>query len=156
MPLIASLGLENKVVRTGGLTPPSRVLMGTRTDAGQGEPDRLAETSVHRRGICLRGHASVTPKDFHWRSWKGMAAGLPVAATRISGNIDVVTDGVNGLLVEPADESALAEAILRMLSDDLLRQRMAGAARRTASRYGWVSVAQRYVEVYEAAIAQAQ
>ena len=87
---------------------------------------------------------------------EAMAAGLPIAATRISGNTDVVTDGVNGLLTEPADETALAHAILRMLSDDLLRQRMSSAARETASRYGWVNVAQRYVKVYEDAIAQAR
>jgi glycosyltransferase involved in cell wall biosynthesis len=153
LPSIARLGLENKVVLTGGLTPPQYVLLGVGNVGGEGELDRLAAI-LCTSSVYVSAGVQRNSEGLSLAVLEAMAAGLPIAATRISGNTDVVTDGVNGLLVEPADESALSGALLRMLADDVLRSRMSDAARDTASRYGWISVAQRYVEVYKGAIAQ--
>ena len=43
---------------------------------------------------------------------KAMGAGLPVVATRVSGSLEAIVDGVNGRLVPPGDPAALARAIL--------------------------------------------
>jgi glycosyltransferase involved in cell wall biosynthesis len=60
-----------------------------------------------------------------------MACARPIVATRAGGIPEIVEDGVNGLLVEPRDHHAMAAAIVRMLKDADLRQRMgeAGFAR---------------------------
>ena len=62
------------------------------------------------------------------------AFGKPVVATNISGLSEYVEDGVTGLLIPPADEEQLAGAIVRLLSDDTLRQRMGENAKRWADQ----------------------
>ena len=52
------------------------------------------------------------------------AKGLVVVATRVIGNRDVVRHGETGLLVPPDDEMALADAIIALLHDDILRRSM--------------------------------
>ena len=60
-----------------------------------------------------------------------MAAGLPIVATRVGGTSEAVQDGVNGLLVPPADPDSLANAICRLLADPALAVRLGNAARRS-------------------------
>jgi glycosyltransferase involved in cell wall biosynthesis len=62
---------------------------------------------------------------------EAMAMQLPVAATLHSGIPEVVVDGVNGLLVPPADEVALAEALARLIGDGGLRRRLGLNGRKT-------------------------
>lgn len=59
---------------------------------------------------------------------EAMAHGLPLVATRVGGNPELVQDGVTGLLVPSNDPHQLADAILRMLQDDLFRGRASMAA----------------------------
>jgi len=60
-----------------------------------------------------------------------MAASRPIVATTAGGIPEIVEDGVNGLLVPPRDQHALADAVVRALEDADLRRRMgeAGFAR---------------------------
>lgn len=60
---------------------------------------------------------------------EAMATGLPIVATRISGNEDVVTDGDNGMLVPPGNAAALAEALLQMVEQPALARRMGARSR---------------------------
>lgn len=53
-----------------------------------------------------------------------MAAGLPVVASQVGGNPELVRDGETGLLVPPQDAGALAAALLRLLRDDPLASRL--------------------------------
>jgi glycosyltransferase involved in cell wall biosynthesis len=55
-----------------------------------------------------------------------------VVASRVGGLADLVDDGVNGLLVEPGNAVALADALQRVLEDDNLRFRLMAGARETA------------------------
>jgi glycosyltransferase involved in cell wall biosynthesis len=61
---------------------------------------------------------------------ESMAAGLPVVATDVGGNPEVVIDGETGLLVPAKNPSALAEAICRVLLTPGLRQSFGQAGRR--------------------------
>jgi glycosyltransferase involved in cell wall biosynthesis len=63
---------------------------------------------------------------------EGMALGKPVIASGATGNLDVVTDNVNGRLVAPLAPEAWAGAIEELLGDPLLAGRLAQAGRHTA------------------------
>lgn len=84
---------------------------------------------------------------------EGMSAGLPVIGTRLQK--EAIDDGVQGYLLDDADGedalvAAMRERIVRLLSDDALRQRMSRAARRRAvEEFSWRRVAQRLVGLYE-------
>ena len=60
---------------------------------------------------------------------EAMASGVPVISTRLAAIPEIVDDGVNGLLVDPEDPSALATAIARLVDSTELRTRFAAAAR---------------------------
>jgi glycosyltransferase involved in cell wall biosynthesis len=64
---------------------------------------------------------------------EAMVRGLPVVSTTLPGVSEAVTDGESGLLVEPDDEHALADALQRALQDDELRARLGATARETAA-----------------------
>lgn len=66
---------------------------------------------------------------------EAMAVGKPVVATDVRGNRDLAEDGVTGLLVEVGDVPGLAHALIRLLRDSLLRQRMGEAARAKVQDY---------------------
>jgi glycosyltransferase involved in cell wall biosynthesis len=61
---------------------------------------------------------------------ESMAAGVPVVASSVSGNPELVEDGENGLLVPPGDPPALAAAIDRILREPELARRLGRAGRR--------------------------
>jgi glycosyltransferase involved in cell wall biosynthesis len=64
---------------------------------------------------------------------EAMAAGVPVAATAVSGIPEVVVDGETGRLVAPGDASALAEVLVSLLDDTKESTRLATSARRHAA-----------------------
>lgn len=68
---------------------------------------------------------------------EAMAAGVPVVATAVGGVVELVEDGVTGLLVPPADPPALAAAIATMVEDPARRAAMGLAARERAEAYSW-------------------
>lgn len=85
---------------------------------------------------------------------EAMAAGRPVIASRVAGIPDVLTDGVNGVLVAPGDADALAEAIRRLAADPARRRRLGEAARAdAASRLSWDRALDAFEESYAAAAA---
>lgn len=65
---------------------------------------------------------------------EAMARGLPVVATRVGGNPEVVDDGATGLLVPPRDPPALAAALLAVWRDHDLARRLGRAGRDRAAR----------------------
>lgn len=79
--------------------------------------------------LDLLVHASTTGEPFGQVVIEGMAAGKAVVATRGGGVPEIVVDGETGLLVPMSDAPAMAAAILRLLSDAALRERMGRAGR---------------------------
>jgi glycosyltransferase involved in cell wall biosynthesis len=82
---------------------------------------------------------------------EAMAAGTPVAASRSGGIVETMKDGETGFLVEKNDSQALAEAILRLLEDDALRESMGRAARKRAlEHFHWDSILNAMCDRYQA------
>ena len=79
---------------------------------------------------------------------EAMAAGKPVVASDIEGYSSVVTHGQEGLLVEPKQEAALAQAIDVLLRDPALRARLAANGQRKAEQYRWERVAGQVMDYY--------
>jgi phosphatidylinositol alpha-mannosyltransferase len=83
---------------------------------------------------------------------EGMAAGLPVVASRIPGYVEVLPETC-GRLVPPGDPGGLATALSELLADEDLRRRLGEAGRREAARFAWPRVAEQVLAVYERAVA---
>lgn len=80
---------------------------------------------------------------------EAMAAGCPVVAARSGGIPDIVTDGVNGYLFEPEEESSALVATQRLLGDRLLRESLRQNARREAERWSWAAATRQLQNYYQ-------
>ncbi|MEW6033974.1 MAG: glycosyltransferase family 4 protein [Chloroflexota bacterium] len=79
---------------------------------------------------------------------EAMASGKPIVATNIPGYASVMGDNMEGILVPPGDEGAVARALLRLLCDPDLRQRMGERGRVKAQDYSWELVARKVLDLY--------
>ncbi|HEU5063908.1 MAG TPA: glycosyltransferase [Solirubrobacterales bacterium] len=95
---------------------------------------------------------SLSGESFGMVLTEAFAAGTPVIASAIAGYSDVVSDGVDGLLVPPGDPQRLAEELQRAHYEPERLRAMGEAARRSAQRYAWPRVADQVTNVYERAI----
>ena len=82
---------------------------------------------------------------------EGFAAADSRRGLEIAGYSEVVRDGVDGVLVPPADPQRLAEELQRLHLEPARRAAMGVAARESAQRYAWRHVADEVAEVYESA-----
>ena len=73
------------------------------------------------------------------------SVGLPIVATAVGGVPEVVTDGVDGLVVPPGDPQALAEALSRVIVDPDLRTRLGNGAKERSTMFD-VARASRTIE----------
>jgi phosphatidylinositol alpha-mannosyltransferase len=96
---------------------------------------------------------SLSGESFGMVLTEAFAAGTPVIASNIAGYNDVVRDGVDGVLVPPADPQRLAEELQRAHHEPKRLREMGEAARRSAQRYAWPRIADQVNHVYERAIA---
>ncbi len=100
------------------------VFTGFRSDV----PELLSEAAVSVLPSLSEGLSNTLLES--------MAAGVPVVATRVGGNPEVIEDGVSGLLVPPRDSAALAAAIGRVLEDkDLAASFAQAGVRRVAELF---------------------
>lgn len=102
----SGLGLAGKILWTGYQSNPSS----------------------HYATMHVLVHPSSSNEGMPLVVLEAMQQAIPVIASRIGGIPEVVRDGVNGLLIPPGDESALSEALERLVSDPALRLRLGGAA----------------------------
>jgi glycosyltransferase involved in cell wall biosynthesis len=80
-----------------------------------------------------------------------MALGVPVVASDISGNREIVKTDVTGLLVPPGEPPRLAEAILTMLNYPSRARSMAENAKRLVQQFTIQNAAARYAQIYRQA-----
>ncbi len=76
--------------------------------------------------------------------------GTPIVATHVGGIPEIVEDGIDGVLVPPADTKALADAIVSLLGDSERRCRLANAGReRARERFSFEKMMRAYEQLYE-------
>lgn len=84
---------------------------------------------------------------------EAMASELPVIATRIAGNEELVLEGETGLLVPVDDPAALRESLRQLMPADERRKAMAFAGRRRVeTSFGWLRVAEEYESILAKAV----
>jgi len=127
--MVAELGLDNRVH-----------LLGTRSDV----PALLRALNLFVLPSISEG-LSLTLIE-------AMAAGLPIVATRVGGNPEVIADGDTGLLVSAADPVGLADALMRVAGNPSLAAALGQQARARALRHFDIdTMAQRYLGVMNGA-----
>jgi len=81
---------------------------------------------------------------------EAMASGLPVIATAVGGNVELVAEGKNGHLVPAADATALAKAIVLLANQPTLAKSLGQQGRRQIEeRYSMTAMVQSYQQVYD-------
>jgi glycosyltransferase involved in cell wall biosynthesis len=151
-------GLEPKLVkgpdllvaaleRVRGAVPELHVLLtGPARGYVRRELERLGTPFVHTvaadRGELARAYHALDAYVVPSRQEGGpkgvleaMATGVPLVTTRVGQAQEIVEDGLNGLLVEVEDAEALADALVRIHADTLLRGSFAIEGRATAERF---------------------
>lgn len=110
----------------------ARGLAGHITFAGNVNQDRIRHYYREAAAFVLASFAEGIPVVL----MEAMAMGIPCVATMITGIPELIRDGIDGLLVMPSDDQALAQAIARLLDDSDLRRRLGAAGRlRVAAKY---------------------
>lgn len=81
---------------------------------------------------------------------EAMACGRPLVGTNVGGIPYLIDDGKTGLLVEPKNPSGLADALVRILTDDVVRSEMGTSARKRAvEQFSWARVAGTVLGIYK-------
>ena len=97
-----------------------------------------------------RVRTDLRPHGFSVSRFRFMACGLPVVATQVGGNGELVREGETGFLVPRADSQALAAALLNYVENAALRAAHGTAARtRVEGAFSIDRMIGRYLEVYD-------
>ena len=129
------VALETRAAAAG--VTDRMVFLGDRSDV----PALLAGFELFVMSSISEGYSIALLEAF--------ASGVPIVATNVGGNPEIVTEGVNGRLVPPGDPQALADAVIDVLADPSRRLAMAGAGRDWLLKYGtFEAMAARYEHLY--------
>ena len=143
------------------------------TIAGEGPERADLESRVARAGLqewislpgwtdavaqfLSSGDIFVLPsfqEDFPLAVLDAMASGMPIVASAIDGPKDFLIDGKTALLVPPNDSRAMANALTRLIKDDVLRESLGRAARVEAEhRYSFEAIGRRLAAALENVLA---
>ena len=121
--------------------------------------DELSRAPRGRPAIIEALDVSVICSDFESTSLfalEAMTYGAALVCTDVGGLRELLTDGVNGLLVPPRAPAELAGAILRVADDADQRERLGAAATARASEFSAETLVDRYDELYRSLLAKAR
>ena len=139
---------------------------------GQGELEPAIRQQIDRQGLS----SAVALLGFHANPWKfiaragvfaltsryegfgnvlieAMACGVPVVATASPGTRDIITSGVDGVLVDAHTPPAVADALIRVLSDAAYLDRLRSGAAMSAEKFGLPAAIARYDAVLREVVA---
>jgi len=136
--LSTQFGDARFVIVGDGIDPPYRESLERRAGA-LGLAGRVIFTGfrLDMESVLAELDVSVLPSLSEGLSnvlLESMAAGIPVVATRVGGNPEVVQDGATGFLVPPRDSGALVDAVARLLDNRALAAAFGEAGRKRAER----------------------
>jgi phosphatidylinositol alpha-mannosyltransferase len=121
-------------------------------------PDAERDALVGAAGVVVAPHRGG--ESFGLVVAEAMAWGRPVVASDLPPFADLLAAGpagdAAGLLVPPGHPGALADALVRVLTDPGLGARMGAAGRVCAARFAWPAIVPRYVVVYRRAVTTAR
>lgn len=120
--LAAQLGLDHRVR-----------FFGHRTDV----PELIAACDIV-------AHTSIAPEPFGKVIVEGMASGRPVIATAAGGVVEIIRDGIDGLLVPPGNVEALTASLRRLIADPQLRTKLAERGRARSRVFSDVTMVDAY------------
>jgi glycosyltransferase involved in cell wall biosynthesis len=128
--------------------------------------DRGLSDRVHFLGYCANMPQLLASTDFfiffsHYEPFglvilESMAAGIPVVTSQNVGASAVVPDDAGIVLPARPTRSLVAETVRGLLRDPELRRAMGACGTRAAARYSFEAMADRYVDLYEAATPSAE
>jgi glycosyltransferase involved in cell wall biosynthesis len=107
-----------------------------------------SDISRELKSIDVLVHASTTPEPFGQVIVEGMAAGVAVVATAAGGPLELITDGLDGLLYPLGAVDGLADILARLDADPELRERLRRAAQKRAEDFRPGPVAARVQALY--------
>lgn len=134
--LVANLGIDRFVIFTGGLsdTELNKAFLGASTFVLPSEHDNFPEVALRAAYI-----------------------GSPIVASNTGGIPEFVEDGQNGLLVEVGNAEQLAQAIISLLNDRELANKLSQRARQDViEKYTLSQMANKIIKVYEEVLAEAK
>lgn len=83
---------------------------------------------------------------------EAMSGGLPIVATNVGGIPEIIINEINGFLVEPKNETKLAEKVILLLINDKLREEISNYNRKIGNKYSWEIVVDKLEQVYKSTI----
>jgi phosphatidylinositol alpha-mannosyltransferase len=112
-----------------------------------------AEKARRLRGATIYCAPSLRGESFGMVLLEAMAASVPAIASDIPGYCSVARPDQEALIVPPGDADALRLALRRLLDDASERARLVEAGERRANEFSMARLAERFVPVYDAALA---
>ena len=119
-----------------------------------GLADRVVITGARADARSILGAADVAVLPSRWEglplvALEALAAGTPLVATDVRGTRELLTDGVDAVLVPADDVSALAGALARVANDQALRRTLVANGLRTAALYSDDAMVAAYLDLYD-------
>ncbi len=126
-------GLENKVTFFGAATPKEVANFYAISDV-------FVLPSIIDSGGFTEAMGLVIPE--------AMRSGLPVVASSVGGIMDIIEDGVNGLLVEQKDPKSIASAIEKILGDNELEKRVVENSKKTVEQFYPETIGKQHLKIF--------
>ncbi len=151
----AAQGLQAELLLVGD--GPDRAEAEARAQGlGMGPRVRFLGETLHVDKLHASADVFVLASEqesFGLSALEAMASGVPVLAPAVGGLPELLRDGVEGRLTAPGDRAAWVTALRGLLTDEPLRQALAGAARdRAVAQFARARVVDRYRELYRAVL----